>query len=528
MRLSDTHISTRLILGFGLVTALMVVIALSALIKIASVNDALQLTVEDRAPTISHLRDVKDNVNIIAGASRDILLVPILSEVKKSTDLIEKTREIDTANIEDLGRKIINSDAKSLFSLVIESRNDYIKELENSLELVMAGNKEAAISALNGRVRKSQLSYVAKLEDVIKFQENLMEESVKDVRSEVATLKMTILICLAVSLVSVMIMGAWTTRSISRPIKDAVEVAKSVSRGNLTKQIDSREKNETGDLLRALKDMQDGLSNVVKTVRKGADGVSIASYQISNANEDLSDRTESQASSLEETAASMEELRATVNQNAELAQEVNQLSVNASQVTKRGREAVGQVVLMMQSISESSRRMSEIISTIDGIAFQTNILALNAAVEASRAGENGRGFSVVASEVRALAGRSASAAKEIKSLINISLEKIDKGSSLVDQAEFTMDELDQSIVNVSHLIKTISTACIEQANEVTQVGEAISKIDRVTQQNAALVEQMSAASQNLTAQAKELVESVSIFQLSDEEIDKRVPLLTTV
>ena len=264
--------------------------------------------------------------------------------------------------------------------------------------------------------------------------------------------------------------------------------------------------------------MRDSLSGIVGQVRSGAEGVSSASAEIAQGNHDLSARTEHQASALEQTAASMEELNATVKQNAETTKQANQLAQSASQVAVKGGQVVAQVVDTMKGINESSHKISDIISVIDGIAFQTNILALNAAVEAARAGEQGRGFAVVASEVRSLAGRSAAAAKEIKSLINASVERVTQGTTLVDQAGVTMTEVVSSIKRVTDLMGEISAVSNEQSLGVGQIGEAVQQMDQVTQQNAALVEEMAAAASSLKSQANELVETVAVFQLNSNGV----------
>jgi methyl-accepting chemotaxis protein len=252
---------------------------------------------------------------------------------------------------------------------------------------------------------------------------------------------------------------------------------------------------------------------VVSNVQQGAEGVATGSSQIAQGNQDLSARTESQASALQETAASMEELRTQIGHSADNARQANELAVTASTVAIRGGEVVGRVVGTMNEINESSKKIADIISVIDGIAFQTNILALNAAVEAARAGDQGRGFAVVASEVRSLAGRSAQAAKEIKNLISASVEKVNQGTVFVDEAGSTMAEIVDSIRKVSDFVGEISSASSEQAAGVAQVGEAVIQMDQATQQNAALVEQMAAAASSLKSQANELVHTVSIFKL---------------
>ena len=320
---------------------------------------------------------------------------------------------------------------------------------------------------------------------------------------------------LAVAIVIAVFISWRLTRVITTGLAQAQQVARRMGAGDLSQPVGVyRGRDEIGELLQALASTQDNLVRVVGQVRQGSESVATASNQIAQGNQDLSARTENQASALEETAASMEELGGAVRQNADNAQAANQLAQRASAVAVRGGEVVTQVVDTMKGINESSRRIADIIGVIDGIAFQTNILALNAAVEAARAGEQGRGFAVVASEVRSLAGRSAEAAKEIKGLIADSVQRVDAGSTLVIQAGQTMDEVVASIRNVSDIVGEISAASAEQNNGVAQVGEAIGQIDQVTQQNAALVEEMAAAAASLNAQAHDLVTTVSVFRLS--------------
>ncbi|MDP2369883.1 methyl-accepting chemotaxis protein, partial [Rhodoferax sp.] len=296
-----------------------------------------------------------------------------------------------------------------------------------------------------------------------------------------------------------------------------VALAQAVAAGDLTARATLYGSNEIGRLLQTLSDMQGQLAGVVTKVRHGAHGVANASSEIAQGNNDLSARTEQQASALEETAASMEQLNSAVRQNADSARQANQLALNASTVALKGGEVVAQVVQTMKGINDSSRRIADIIQVIDGIAFQTNILALNAAVEAARAGEQGRGFAVVASEVRSLAGRSAEAAKEIKSLISASVERVEQGTAQVDEAGATMTEVVRAIKRVTDLMGEISAASHEQSLGVSQVGEAVAQMDQVTQQNAALVEQMAAAASSLKSQAGELVAGVDVFKLSQAE-----------
>jgi methyl-accepting chemotaxis protein len=311
-------------------------------------------------------------------------------------------------------------------------------------------------------------------------------------------------------------MAVWIIRSVTRQIGgepgDAANLARGVAAGDLSVHIGLRS-GDTTSLMAQLKEMQTSLSKVVFGVRQNSESVATASAQISQGNSDLSSRTEEQASALEQTAASMEQLAATVKQNAENARQADQLARGASEVAAKGGDVVAEVVDTMKGINESSKRIADIISVIDGIAFQTNILALNAAVEAARAGEQGRGFAVVASEVRSLASRSAEAAKEIKGLIGASVERVAQGSALVDKAGVTMTEVVGAIRRVTDIMGEISAASGEQSAGVSQIGEAVSQMDQVTQQNAALVEESAAAAESLKEQALQLVQTVAVFKL---------------
>jgi methyl-accepting chemotaxis protein len=312
-------------------------------------------------------------------------------------------------------------------------------------------------------------------------------------------------------------LGSWIGRGIGRQlggeVSDAVALARHVAQGDLSTAMRVRRGDSTS-LMANLQAMQEGLANVVVRVRQGSDSVATASEQIAQGNQNLSSRTESQASAIEQTAASMEELGSTVKQNASNAKTANELARSASTVAAQGGEVVSQVVGTMRGISDSSNRIAEIIAVIDGIAFQTNILALNAAVEAARAGEQGRGFAVVAGEVRTLAQRSAQAAKEIKDLIGESVQRVEQGTALVDRAGSTMNEVVASIRRVTDLMGEISSASHEQSLGVAQVGDAITHMDQGTQQNATMVEEMSAAAASLKSQASDLVQAVSVFRVS--------------
>jgi methyl-accepting chemotaxis protein len=344
---------------------------------------------------------------------------------------------------------------------------------------------------------------------------NLIDNSSNQTQSNASTdLARSVMLIVTLSAwIILLALAFFVGRSIIRPLNNAIKIARHVADGDLTSNIEVESKDETGQLLQALKDMNESLNGIVGEVRNTTDSISTAAKEIAAGNSDLSQRTEEQASSLEETASSMEELTSTVKQNAENAKQANQLAANASDIAVKGGLAVNEVVQTMASISTSSKKIVDIISVIEGIAFQTNILALNAAVEAARAGEQGRGFAVVATEVRNLAQRSAAAAKEIKILIGDSVDKVDTGSRQVDQAGATMDEIVTAVKRVTDIMAEIAAASNEQSDGIEQVNRAIIQMDEVTQQNAALVEQAAAAAESMQEQAGTLMEAVSIFKL---------------
>ncbi|WP_310383917.1 methyl-accepting chemotaxis protein, partial [Roseateles sp.] len=308
-------------------------------------------------------------------------------------------------------------------------------------------------------------------------------------------------------------LGLSISRHVTAPLARAAAGARAMSEGDMTQDLSVSGKDETSQLLHALDEMRLRLQGIVASVRENSESVATGSGQIAQGNADLSQRTEEQASALEQTAATMDELSSTVRNNADNASQANQLALSAQAVASQGGAVVGEVVETMKGINASSKKISDIISVIDGIAFQTNILALNAAVEAARAGEQGRGFAVVASEVRSLAQRSAEAAKEIKTLINASVERVELGTVLVDKAGVTMSEIVDSIRRVAAIVGEISSASAEQSSGIAQVGEAITQMDKVTQQNAALVEESAAAAESLRQQADQLVQVVAVFKL---------------
>ena len=412
-----------------------------------------------------------------------------------------------------IGKSELNAEEQALFQEVLSTRKAYTEVRKNVFKAKNAGDLELGKRLYEGDMAVKRDIYLASLKKLELLEAGLLDETAAQIRSRYENGRL-LLISLGVAAILLGIACAyWITRSITRPITRAVEVAEAVSAGDLTSHIVVDSRDETGQLMHALKNMNDKLVSIVGQVRAGTESIGTASSQIAAGNLDLSSRTEEQASSLEETASSMEELTSTVKLNADNARSANQLAIDASQIASKGGVVVSEVVSTMGSINDSSRKIVDIISVIDAIAFQTNILALNAAVEAARAGEQGRGFAVVASEVRNLAQRSAAAAKEIKGLIDDSVEKVEAGSQLVDKAGRTMDEIVQSISHVTQIMNQITDASDEQRTGIEQVNRAIGQMDQVTQQNAALVEEAAAAAESMQEQAAKLAEMVGVFKL---------------
>ncbi|WP_326544220.1 methyl-accepting chemotaxis protein [Pseudorhodoferax sp.] len=355
-------------------------------------------------------------------------------------------------------------------------------------------------------------AYVKALEDFVDYQRQqarLQEEQAAGDKAFAQTLLIAMLVvCVAVAAGA----GWLITRSVTTPLQVARHNTEAIAQGDLTQPLRAEGSDELAEMLRSLEQMQQRLRGVVGEIRAGTEGISTASREVAVGSQDLSQRTEEAASNLQQTASSLEEINATARQAAQSAAQANQLAGSAAEVARRGGDVVHQVVQTMGDINTSSRRIADIIGTIDGIAFQTNILALNAAVEAAHAGEQGRGFAVVAGEVRLLAGRSAEAAKEIKSLISASVEKVDAGSRLVDDAGSTMQEIVASVQRVTDIIGEITAATGEQSTGIGLVSDAITQLDQVTQQNAALVEESAAAAESLSDQARRVAESVSVFR----------------
>jgi len=517
--LKNMRIGTRLSMAFALVLALVIVLTVVGVARLQGIS---QTTIEMDA-AMRKMRLSEQWKGVIAANNS-------LTEARlRTTDVNDdamlaarmKDRSAEVTKIQDeLGPLLKTEHGKHLFGMTGLKRREYT-DIRNQV-FAFKENPAKDQAAFNALVKDKLLpaiaAYERSVEDVIKWQEKMLADAKDQVETAVISGKLVLIVCGSVALALGVILSWLLTRSITIPLHKAVAVARKVADGDLTVAAEATSGDETGQLIAALQDMTENLNRIVGSVRASSDTIASAATQVASGNLDLSARTEQQASSIEETAASIEELSTTVQNNAANARQGNQVATSASDIATKGGVVVAQVVQTMAEINESSKKIVDIISVIDGIAFQTNILALNAAVEAARAGEQGRGFAVVAGEVRTLAQRSAAAAKEIKGLIDNSVDKVAAGRMLVNEAGRTIGDVVESVKRVTGIMSEIATASQEQSEGIQQVNAAIRQMDQVTQQNAALVEEAAAATESMRTQAHQLTEAVGVFKLYREVV----------
>jgi methyl-accepting chemotaxis protein len=513
MSISNLNIGSRLALGFASVLILLTILAAISVWRLQTVG-----AMTDRLATVDLQQERRINrwVTIIEVNTARTYATAKASDPESEKffqDGIAKyTAEAKALQVQ-IEQGLTDQVGKQLFADIMQKREVYQIARSAAFKEKAAGNLEQAKKFFDEDMAPKVETYMDGVKALNAYQHQVLDATTKEVDQQYRSGRMIVIILASAALVAGIGFALVITGSITRPLRQALSVAQVVAAGDLTSVISINSSDEIGNLLEALKYMNQHLAQIVGDVRNGTDTIATASREIASGNLDLSSRTEQQAGSLEETASSMEELTSTVKQNTDNARHANQLAQSASSIAEKGGQVIVQVVDTMGSIEESSRKVVDIIGVIDGIAFQTNILALNAAVEAARAGEQGRGFAVVAAEVRNLAQRSASAAKEIKALIDDSVGKVSVGSALVDQAGKTMTEIVDSVKRVTAIMSEIASASQEQSTGLEEINRAITHMDDITQQNAALVEQAAAAAGSLQEQAAGLSQTVAIFKL---------------
>ena len=513
MKLNQLKIGPRLALAFGVVIGLMFIITAITTLRLEGLKaDSAKLLEMQRRAALA--KDWRSDVHLNASRALAIAMSKGASDVESFfAPQMKATSERITQLQNDLTAAVDSDKGKALLTSIAERRSDYVAARKTVLDALAAGQSDSA-QTLSTRMMPASEAYVAAIETLASFQDGLVAAGNEKMAADVLGSEMLLLALVALATVAAVVFGWRVTLSITRPLALTTAATERIAGGDMTQIAQAEGHDEMAEMQRSLARMQQALSKLVAEVRSSSDSIATASSQIASGNQDLSGRTEQTASNLQQAASSLEQLTGTVGQTADSARTANQLATTASGAAQRGGEVVSQVVATMQEINTSSKKIADIISTIDGIAFQTNILALNAAVEAARAGEQGRGFAVVASEVRSLAQRSAEAAREIKTLIGASVERVEAGTRLVGDAGSTMGEIVAGVQRVSDIIGEISAATSEQSTGLRQVNEAVAQLDQMTQQNAALVEESAAAAQSLAEQSHRLTGVVGTFRLN--------------
>ena len=517
MQLNQLKIGPRLALGFGVVVSLMAVIVALTMNRLSHIRDvnAHALDRQHRAAMAEQWRGLANlNANRALGIAKsggDAGVAEFFAPQMKAT------HEDSTAIQKTLTEAIDSDKGKALLKDIAGHRDTYVATRTEVLKKFRDGDVAGGQQLLAANMVPQAATYVGAIESLTRYQQGLVEVSAAELAASLRQAEVLLLVSLAVGILLAIGFGWAITKSVTVPLQSTIQVTQRIASGNLAETIHAAGSDEVAEMQRSLAQMQNSLRTLVAKVMEGTESMNTASVQIAAGNQDLSDRTEQTAASLQQVASSMEQITGTVKQSADSARQANQLASSAASVAGRGGEVVAQVVTTMDGIHQASKKIADIIGTIDGIAFQTNILALNAAVEAARAGEQGRGFAVVASEVRSLAQRSADAAREIKALIGASVEKVDSGSRLVADAGATMQEIVASVQRVADIVGEISAATADQSQGIAQVNQSVAQLDQATQQNAALVEESAAAAESLSEQSRHLSSVVGAFRIADHE-----------
>ena len=511
--LTHLKIGPRLAASFAVVVALLVATSIVGISKIDAVDASTETILHDRFVKVRLAQSIENEVNRQARALRTSLIAADPQVVHGELAKIEDSAPVIASALDRLKETIRTEKGKAALASLIDARAAFKADEGKLVTMIKEGRIDDGRAFLVKDMLPLQTAYLAAIEAFSQTQVDGMEQFGKEADDMAEGAKRQMIGLAAIAVLLAVALGLVLTKSITTPVDEAVHVAKTVASGDLSSEIRIDATDELGQLMVALYGMNASLSSIVRQVRHSSDSIATGTSQIAAGNADLSQRTEAQASNLQQTAASMEQMTATVRQNADAARAAAERAESATRVATLGGTVVDQVVSTMEDISACSKKISDITGVIDGIAFQTNILALNAAVEAARAGEQGRGFAIVAGEVRSLAQRSAVAAKEIKSLIGHTTERVEAGSRLVGEAGTTMGDIVRQVREVSSLIAEIGSATREQTTGIEQVSGAVTQLDQVTQQNSALVEESAAAAESLRRQAMALSETVQVFKL---------------
>ena len=518
MKLSNFTIGKRLVMAFTTILAIMLIMTGFSLTRLNIIQTNAQQVFERNLPGIVNAEELAIILRQNYALTLELFNAKDQDQRTPHYAMIDANKKKVVERIELLKQLADTPDEQSAIQNFQSARELFVAAFSKTADLIELDQRDDAIKVMNTETTPALKRAMEAADQIINLQKQDSQANQHSIINAISTSRNLTLTAGSFAILIGVLLAWLITRSITNPLQQAVAVAIKVADGDLSGKISVQSQDETGRLLSALADMNNSLLSTIASVRQSAEMINTASNEIAQGNADLSARTESQASSLEETASSMEELTSTVRQNADNARQANQLAISATSIANKGGQVVDQVVVTMGSIKTSSSKIVDIISVIDGIAFQTNILALNAAVEAARAGEQGRGFAVVASEVRTLAQRSASAAKEIKTLIDDSVAQVNQGNLLVEQAGQTMQEILSGIRQVADIMAEITAASQEQSAGIEQVNQAITTMDEVTQQNAALVEQAAAAAESLQEQAANLQQTIGIFRLEPQSV----------